>query len=41
MFVCIENAGRRQIAEGLFKKNAPTKFKVQSAGTKPVSQKIC
>lgn len=38
MFVCIENAGRSQIAEGFFKKYAPTGFKVQSAGTKPVSQ---
>ena len=38
LFVCIENAGRSQIAEGFFKKYAPKGFKVQSAGTKPVSQ---
>jgi arsenate reductase (thioredoxin) len=38
LFVCVENAGRSQIAEGFFKKYAPTGFKVQSAGTKPVSQ---
>ena len=38
LFVCMENAGRSQIAEGFFKKFAPTGFKVQSAGTKPVSQ---
>jgi arsenate reductase (thioredoxin) len=35
LFVCIENAGRSQIAEGFFKKYAPKGFKVQSAGTKP------
>jgi len=34
----VENAGRSQIAEGYFKKYAPKGFKVQSAGTKPVSQ---
>ena len=38
LFVCVENAGRSQIAEGFFKKYAPKGFKVQSAGTKPVSQ---
>ena len=38
LFVCIENAGRSQIAEGFFKKYAPKEFKVLSAGTKPVSQ---
>jgi len=38
LFVCIENAGRSQIAEGFFKRYAPKEFKVQSAGTKPVSQ---
>jgi arsenate reductase (thioredoxin) len=40
LFVCVENAGRSQIAEGFFKKYAPKEFKVQSAGTKPVSQSI-
>ena len=38
LFVCIENAGRSQIAEGFFKKYAPKGFKAQSGGTKPVSQ---
>jgi arsenate reductase (thioredoxin) len=38
LFVCVENAGRSQIAEGFFKKYAPKGFKVQSAGIKPVSQ---
>ena len=38
LFVCVENAGRSQIAEGFFKKYAPKGFKAQSAGTKPVSQ---
>ena len=38
LFVCVQNAGRSQIAEGFFKKYAPKGFKVQSAGTKPVSQ---
>jgi protein-tyrosine-phosphatase len=35
LFVCVENAGRSQMAEGFFKKYAPKGFKVQSAGTKP------
>ena len=38
LFVCVENAGRSQMAEGFFKKYAPKGFKVQSAGTKPVFQ---
>jgi arsenate reductase len=38
LFVCVENAGRGQMAEGFFKRYAPNGFKVQSAGTKPVSQ---
>jgi len=38
LFVCVENAGRSQMAEGFFKKYAPNGFKTQSAGTKPVSQ---
>src|SRR5688572_21680886 len=37
-FVCVENAGRSQMAEGFFKKYAPNGFKTLSAGTKPVSQ---
>jgi len=38
LFVCVENAGRSQMAEGFFKKYASNEFKAQSAGTKPVSQ---
>ena len=38
LFVCVENAGRSQMAEGFFKKYAPKGFKAQSAGTKPLSQ---
>ena len=38
LFVCVENAGRSQIAEAFFKKYAPTKFNVISAGTIPSSQ---
>ncbi len=37
LFVCVENAGRSQIAEGFFRKYAPKDFKAISAGTKPVS----
>lgn len=35
LFVCVENAGRSQMAEGFFKKFAPNGFKTISAGTKP------
>ncbi len=38
LFVCVENAGRSQIAEAFFKKYAPEKFNVISAGTIPSSQ---
>ncbi|MGE5782697.1 MAG: arsenate reductase ArsC [Nitrososphaerales archaeon] len=38
LFVCIENAGRSQMAEGFFKKYAPSGFKTMSAGTKPAYQ---
>lgn len=38
LFVCVENAGRSQMAEGFFNKFAPEGFKAISAGTKPVSQ---
>lgn len=37
LFVCVENAGRSQIAEGFLRTYAP-KFEVISAGTKPKSQ---
>ena len=38
LFVCVENAGRNQMAEGFFKKYAPEGFVSSSAGTKPISQ---
>ena len=38
LFVCIENAGRSQIAEAFFNKYAPKGYKAISAGTKPISQ---
>ena len=38
LFVCIENAGRSQMAEGFFNNYAPEGYIGISAGTKPVSQ---
>ncbi len=38
LFVCVENAGRSQIAEAFFKKYAPEKFNVFSAGTTSSTQ---
>ena len=38
LFVCIENAGRSQIAEAFFRKYMPKGFDVTSAGTKPISK---
>jgi arsenate reductase (thioredoxin) len=38
LFVCVENAGRSEMAEGFFNKYAPRGYKAISAGTKPVSQ---
>jgi protein-tyrosine-phosphatase len=38
LFVCVENAGRSQIAEGFFRKYAPEGYDPLSAGTKPISQ---
>jgi len=35
LFVCVENAGRSQIAEAFFKKYCPIRFEAMSAGTKP------
>lgn len=37
LFVCIENAGRSQMAEGFFNKYAPKGYEGISAGTMPVS----
>lgn len=36
LFVCVENAGRSQMAEGFFRKYAPTGYEPYSAGTKPI-----
>lgn len=39
VFVCLENAGRSQMAEGFFnQKYAPKGYRAISAGTRPVSQ---
>ena len=38
LFVCVENAGRSQMAEAFFRKLAPSRFNVSSAGTIPSSQ---
>ena len=38
LFVCVENAGRSQMAEAFFKKYMPQGFDAQSAGTKPSTQ---
>jgi arsenate reductase len=38
LFVCVENAGRSQMAEGFFKKYAPEGYEAISAGNKPASQ---
>ena len=35
LFVCVENAGRSQMAEGFFRKYAPADYEPYSAGTKP------
>ena len=37
LFVCVENAGRSQMAEGFFRENTQ-KFKAISAGTEPESE---
>jgi arsenate reductase len=37
LFVCVENAGRSQIAEGILRNLAPN-FEITSAGTKPKSE---
>ena len=38
LFVCVENAGRSQMAEAFFKKYAGDKFDAVSAGTSPSFQ---
>ena len=37
LFVCVENAGRSQMAEGFFRKYSPKGYEPSSAGTKPIS----
>ena len=37
LFVCVQNAGRSQMAEGFFRKYAPKGYEVISAGTVPTS----
>ena len=37
LFVCVENAGRSQMAEGFFRKYSPDGYEPLSAGTRPVS----
>jgi arsenate reductase (thioredoxin) len=38
LFVCVENAGRSQMAEAFFRKYAPAGYEPASAGTKPVHE---
>jgi arsenate reductase len=38
LFVCVENAGRSQMAEGFFRKYTPEGYEPISAGTKPTSE---
>lgn len=38
LFVCVQNVGRSQMAEGFFRKYAPDGYEPVSAGTIPVSQ---
>ena len=38
IFVCVENAGRSQMAEGFFNKYAPRGYRAASAGTRPAGE---
>ena len=38
LFVCVENAGRSQMAEAFFRKYLPDGFEPISAGTKPAAK---
>ena len=38
LFVCVQDAGRSQMAEGFFKKYAPIEYEGISACTMPVSE---
>jgi arsenate reductase len=35
-FICVQNAGRSQIAEAFFREYAPNNYEALSAGTEPV-----
>jgi len=35
LFVCVENAGRSQMAEGFFRKYSPEGYELLSAGARP------
>ena len=38
LFVCVENAGRSQMAEAFFRKYLPSGFEPISAGTRPAAK---
>ena len=38
LFVCVQNAGRSQIAEALFRRAAPEHYEARSAGTSPAAR---
>lgn len=38
LFVCVENAGRSQIAEGFFRKYVTSNYQPISAGTQPIDE---
>lgn len=38
LFVCVENAGRSQMAEGFFNRYPPKGYRAVSAGTRPAGQ---
>lgn len=38
LFVCVENAGRSQIAEAFFRKYTPTGYMTVSGGTRPAGE---
>jgi protein-tyrosine-phosphatase len=38
LFVCVENAGRSQIAEGFFRKYVSSNYQPISAGTQPINE---
>ena len=38
LFVCVENAGRSQIAESFFRKYAPRGYMIVSGGTRPAGE---